>query len=606
MRRADSRSGLVYQRTFDNLGILKALLPYFWSWRGRISAALLCLLIAKLSNLVVPLLFKKIVDYFLLVSNQTTELLALSVPVLLLCAYATLRFCSTLFVELRELLFIRVTQNAMRQLALDVFNHLHVLSLKFHLDRQTGAVARDIDRGTRSLASLVSYGLYSILPTLVEVGLVVTYFVLNYEIWFAVITLVALISYVIFTIVITQWRIRFRRTMNELDSKANAQAIDALLNYETVKYFGNEVFEADRYNISLMRYEKAAIQSQTSLSLLNMGQSLIIVLAVFMVLWRSSLGVVTGTMTLGDLVLVNAMMLQLYMPLNFLGVVYRELKQALTDVDRLFFLLGIKPEVSDCLDAQPLNLMGAGVRFSGVGFAYDVRRPVLHDISFEIPAGKTVAVVGESGAGKSTLVRLLFRFYDVSAGSIQIDGQDIRLVSQRSLRQAIGIVPQDTVLFNDTIANNIAYGRVDATQADIEEAARLAHIHHFIMSLPECYETRVGERGLKLSGGEKQRVAIARAVLKNPGVLVFDEASSALDTHSEQIIQMQLQALCSHRTTLIIAHRLSTVIHADIILVMKEGRIVERGTHQVLLNAGGLYAKMWESQQSEVMMMEPN
>jgi ATP-binding cassette subfamily B protein len=500
------------------------------------------------------------------------------------------------FTELREFLFARVTQRAVRTIALKVFRHLHALSLRFHLNRQTGGMTRDIERGTRGVNSLISYSLFNVLPTLVEITLVLGYLVVKYDKWFSIITAAALVTYIAFTVVVTEWRTHFRRTMNDLDSKANTKAIDSLLNYETVKYFGNEDYEAKRYDQGLQSYENAAVRSQTSLSVLNTGQSLIIATAVTLILWRATEGVIAGTMTLGDLVLVNAFMIQLYIPLNFLGVIYREIKQALADMERLFGLLDQNREVADAPGAQPLVTKGARVEFSHVEFSYEAKRQILFDVDFAIPAGTTTAVVGHSGSGKSTLSRLLFRFYDVNKGAISIDGQDIRSVTQQSLRAAIGIVPQDTVLFNDTIEYNIAYGRPGASRGDIVAAARAASIHDFIESLPDGYASMVGERGLKLSGGEKQRVAIARTLLKNPAILIFDEATSALDSKSEQAIQAQLKEIARNRTTLVIAHRLSTIADAQQIIVLDHGRIVERGTHQSLLAARGLYAQMWERQ----------
>lgn len=558
--------------------------------------AIVCLVSAKGANLGVPLLLKRLIDYFEPLLKNDALLAAAAMPAALLLGYGALRLSTTVFTELRELLFARVTQSAVRSIAIQVFDYLHALSLRFHLDRQTGGVTRDIERGSRAISSLVSYTLYSILPTLVEITLVVGYLFIHYEIWFSAITGIALVSYIAFTVKVTEWRTHFRRTMNDLDSKANVRAVDSLINYETVKYFGNEQFESARYGKSMKAWQEAAIDSQRSLTLLNTGQSAIIAVAVTAVLWRAALGVLDKSMTLGDLVLVNAFMIQLYIPLNFLGVIYREIKQALADIERMFSLLDQNQEVVDKPGAPDLRVQGARIEFSHVGFAYDLRREVIRDLSFEVPAGHTVAVVGHSGAGKSTLSRLLYRFYDVTSGAILIDGQDIREVSQSSLRASIGIVPQDTVLFNDTIAYNIAYGRPTASREDVEQAARAAHIHDFILSLPDGYETRVGERGLKLSGGEKQRVAIARTILKNPSILIFDEATSALDSRSERAIQQELNALSRNRTTLIIAHRLSTIVHAHHILVMGQGELIEQGTHRELLEKNGEYARMWAIQ----------
>lgn len=573
------------------------LLPYLLEFKWRVLFAIACLVGAKLANLGVPLVLKDLIDQLTPLVQSKPLLAAAAMPLGLLVVYGLLRLSSTVFTELRELLFARVTQNAVRRLAIQVFEYLHALSLRFHLDRQTGGVTRDIERGSRAISSLVSYTLYSILPTLVEIALVITYLLIHYEVWFSVITGVALASYVFFTVKVTEWRIQFRRNMNDLDSKANVRAVDSLINYETVKYFGNERFESERYNQSMVAWQEAAIRSQTSLSMLNTGQSAIIALAVTAVLWRATVGVLNGTMTLGDLVLVNAFMIQLYIPLNFLGVIYREIKQALADIERMFSLLDQHQEVQDSPNAQALQIQGGHVQFRAVDFSYDERRPVLKQLSFDIPAGHTVAVVGHSGAGKSTLSRLLYRFYDVQKGAILIDGQDIRAVTQQSLRAQIGIVPQDTVLFNDTIAYNIAYGRPQASQADIEAAAKAAHIHDLIVSLPDGYNTRVGERGLKLSGGEKQRVAIARTILKRPALLIFDEATSALDSTAERAIQQALTELSQNRSTLIVAHRLSTIVHAHQILVLRQGELIESGSHAELLALGGEYARMWSLQQ---------
>ena len=582
------------QATRDDWTTLITLLPYLLEWKWRVLLALVSLVAAKMANVGVPLVLKQLIDK--LAPMPGNPAYALVVPVGLLIAYGLLRLSATVFTELREFFFARVTQRAVRTIALKVFRHLHALSLRFHLNRQTGGVTRDIERGTRGISSLVSYTLFSILPTIVEITLVLGYLSFQYDIWFSGITVVALATYIIFTILITEWRTHFRRTMNDLDSKASTKAIDSLLNYETVKYFGNEEYEASRYDHGLQKYERAAVRSQTSLTLLNTGQSLIIAIAVTLILWRATLGVTNGSMTLGDLVLVNAFMIQLYIPLNFLGVLYREIKQSLADMEKMFALLDQHRDVADVSNAQALALSSAELTFSHVDFSYEANRKILFDVDFTVSAGTTTAVVGHSGSGKSTLARLLFRFYDVNSGAILIDGQDIRQVTQVSLRNAIGIVPQDTVLFNDSIAYNIAYGRPGANQEEIIAAAKAAYIHDFIVSLPDGYDTTVGERGLKLSGGEKQRVAIARTLLKNPAILVFDEATSALDSQAEQAIQLQLKEIARNRTTLVIAHRLSTVADADQILVMDQGRIVERGTHAQLLAAGTVYAQMWERQ----------
>ncbi len=587
-----------------DIATLKTLLPYLWVYKWRVLAALLALVGAKAANVGVPVVLKKLVDDMTIKPGDVHALLVL--PLATLVAYGLLRLSTTMFTELREFLFARVTQRAVRTIALKVFRHLHSLSLRFHLNRQTGGMTRDIERGTRGVSSLISYTLFNILPTLVEITLVLGYLVTHYDIWFSVITFSALAIYITFTIVVTNWRTHFRRTMNDLDSKANTKAIDSLLNYETVKYFGNEDYEANRYDEGLQRYEKAAVKSQTSLSLLNTGQSAIIAIAVTLILWRATQGVIDGKMTLGDLVLVNAFMIQLYIPLNFLGVIYREIKQSLADMERLFSLLNENREVDDAGHAKPLQPQGAEVRFNHVDFSYDPKRQILFDVDFTIPAGTTTAVVGHSGSGKSTLSRLLYRFYEVNSGSITIDGQDLRDITQHSLRHAIGIVPQDTVLFNDTIEYNIAYGRPGASKDEIIAAARAASIHDFIASLPDGYDTMVGERGLKLSGGEKQRVAIARTLLKDPAILIFDEATSALDSRAEQAIQAQLKEIAKSRTTMVIAHRLSTIADAQQILVLDHGKIVERGTHAVLLAREGLYAQMWERQQARGEQEQPS
>lgn len=576
---------------------LSRLLPYLWQYKWRVVIALSLMVAAKLANVSVPLLLKELVDAMSLKPGNPQAVLV--VPVALLVGYGALRLLTSAFTELRELVFAKATQGASRSIALQTFEHLHALSLRFHLARQTGGMTRDIERGVRGIESLISYSLYSIIPTLIEVGLVLTILAVKFDAWFAGITLLALALYIFFTVRVTEWRTQFRKQANEFDSAAHTRAIDSLLNYETVKYFGNERFEASRYDESLERLRLARLKAQTTLSVLNTGQQLIIAAALVAMLWRATEGVVAGRMTLGDLVMINAFMIQLYIPLNFLGVLYREIKQSLTDLDKMFVLMDREREVADAPGAPALALQGApDVVFDRVSFAYESDRPILKDISFTIPAGKTVAVVGPSGSGKSTLARLMFRFYDVQQGFIRIAGQDIRQVTQASVRQALGIVPQDTVLFNDTVAYNIAYGRPGASQAEIEGAARSARIHDFIASTPKGYQTSVGERGLKLSGGEKQRVAIARTLLKNPPILVFDEATSALDSANERAIQAELASVAQNKTTLVIAHRLSTVVDAHEILVMEAGQIIERGNHAQLLAQQGRYASMWALQQS--------
>ena len=579
---------------------LKRLFPYLWDYKWRVVAALAFMVGAKLANVGVPLLLKNLVDTMNIKPGDAQAMLV--VPAAGLLAYGLLRLSTTLFTELRELVFAKATEGAARRISLEVFRHLHALSLRFHLERQTGGMTRDIERGTRGVHSLISYSLYSIVPTLIEVTLVLTLLAIKFDVWFAGITGIALVFYIFFTVKVTEWRMQYRKTMNELDSSAHSRAVDSLLNYETVKYFNNEEFEALRYDEGLVRYRQAAIKSQNTLSLLNTGQQLIIAIALVAMLWRATQGVVDGRMTLGDLVMVNAFMIQLYIPLGFLGVIYREIKQSLTDLEKMFTLMEREREIADEPGAQPIRIEGSpALRFENVSFAYEAARPILHNVSFEIPPGKTVAVVGSSGAGKSTLARLLFRFYDVSnpeeGGRITIAGQDIKQVTQASVRQAIGIVPQDTVLFNDTVEYNIAYGQPGASHAEVEEAARAAHIHNFIAATPLGYKTMVGERGLKLSGGEKQRVAIARTLLKNPPVVIFDEATSALDSANERAIQAELRTTAQNKTTLVIAHRLSTVVDAHEILVLDAGRIIERGNHGALLAAGGRYAEMWAMQQ---------
>jgi len=586
-------------RQHSDWQVIKNLMPYIWQFKFRVVITLICLVFAKVANLGVPIVLKKIVDTL----SITTPQALVVVPVSLILAYGLLRLSASLFGELRELIFAKVTESAVRKVGLQVFNYVHSLSLRFHLSRQTGGMTRDIERGTRGIQSLISYSLYSIIPTIIELLMVLGYFFFVYNLWFVLITLIALTCYIVFTIVVTEWRTNFRRQMNELDSKANQRAVDSLINFETVKYFGNEQYEAIRYDENLKKYAQASVKSQKSLALLNFGQQTIIGVGLICILGLASSGVAKGTMTIGDLVLVNVLMIQLYIPLNFLGVLYREMKQSLADIDRMFALLEAHQEVADKPGALPLvvasSALGPHVIFREVSFHYEANRQILNHVSFEILPGQTTAVVGHSGAGKSTLSRLLFRFYDVQEGAILFDGQNIQDVQQASLRQVVGIVPQDTVLFNDTIGYNIAYGKPGATQSEIEAAAKSAQIHDFIVSLPDGYESAVGERGLKLSGGEKQRVAIARTLLKHPALLIFDEATSALDSETERSIQNELNDLARNRSTLIIAHRLSTMTHAHQILVMEEGKVVERGTHESLLALGQRYAEMWRVQQSQ-------
>ncbi|EIJ42288.1 fused permease/ATPase component of ABC transporter involved in Fe-S cluster assembly [Beggiatoa alba B18LD] len=579
------------QRDHQNL---RDMLPYLWDYRGRVVFALLTLVFAKLANVGAPLLLKDIVD-----SLDKSQQNILILPVLLLCIYGLLRLASAFFNELRDSLFARVRYHTMRQVSCKTLHHLHKLSLRFHLDRQTGAISRDLERGTRSVSSILNYLVFNIIPTLAEFLLIALILLSQYDIKFTLITFVTVAIYIAFTLAITEWRMEFRHTMNAKESEANYQAIDSLVNYETVKYFGNEAFEVQRYSNTLHAWEEAAVKSQTSMSVLNFGQSAIIAVGSTLILFYASQSVVTGHMSLGDLVLVNTFLLQLFIPLNFLGILYRAIKYALVDMDMLFRLLEQTPEIQDAPDAKPLQLTQAQVQFKNVHFHYQPDRPILHNINFNIPQGHKVAVVGASGAGKSTLARLLFRFYDVTQGSIHINGQDIRTLTTASLRTIMGIVPQDTVLFNDTIYYNIAYADPNADETAIHTAAKIANVHDFIQQLPQGYQTLVGERGLKLSGGEKQRIAIARAILKRPHILIFDEATASLDSKSEQAIQNALNELAHQHTTLVIAHRLSTIIDADEILVMEQGHIVERGTHTQLLTQQGAYAHLWQLQQQE-------
>jgi len=597
MRRGGTSPSPVSGDSRSELRSLARLAPYLWpkgasDLRLRVVVALLFLALAKGINVTVPILYKRAVD-----ALTPGVAAVIAVPVALVVGYGIVRVLAQVFGELRDAVFAKVGQRAVRQIALRTFRHLHGLSLRFHLERQTGGLSRAIERGIRGMDFLLSYMLFSAIPTVLEVSLVAGILWHFYDWDFAAATFVTVVLYVIFTFAVTDWRVKFRREMNDRDTEANTKAIDSLLNFETVKYFANEEHEARRFDTALQAYEKAAVKSQTTLAFLNVGQGIIISLGLVAVMLLAGQGVAAGRLTVGDFVLVNAYLVQLYMPLNFLGVVYRNIKQSLIDLESMFRLLDVTAEIADAPGAAPLKVDRGEIVFDRVSFRYDPRRPILEDVSFRVPAGGTVAIVGPSGAGKSTISRLLFRFYDVEEGRILIDGQDIRGVTQESLRRAIGVVPQDTVLFNDTIRYNIAYGRPGAELAEIEEAARLANIGDFVAKLPDGYKTQVGERGLKLSGGEKQRVAIARVVLKAPRIMVFDEATSALDTKTEREIQDNLEAVSQDRTTLIIAHRLSTVVHADEILVLERGRVVERGDHATLLAKDGIYAAMWARQQ---------
>jgi len=578
----------------DDWNNLRKLTPFLWDYRGRVLMALASLVLAKLANVGVPLVLKEIVDVL-----DTPSARALELPIMLLVVYGVLKLSASLFNELRDALFARVRYRAMRHVGNRVLQHLYNLSLRYHLERKTGALTRDLERGAQSVSSILNYLTFNIIPVTVEFVLVAGILFINYDWQFAVVTFATVIVYIIFTLMVTEWRMAYRLKMNEMDSQASMQAVDSLINYETVKYFGNEKLELKRYDNTLGEWEDAAVKSQTSMSALNFGQASIIAIGVTLIMIFAANGVVEGRMSLGDLVLVNAFLIQLFLPLGFLGIVYRQIKYALADMDRMLRLLEKQPEITDTSDAKDLLLKQGEVRFENVCFSYNPDRQILEDISFTIPPGKKVAVVGASGAGKSTLARLLFRFYEVSDGEISIDGQDISTVTQQSMRAAIGIVPQDTVLFNDTIRFNLSYARPSATEVEIVNAARKAHIHHFIEGLPDGYDTVVGERGLKLSGGEKQRVAIDRAILKDPRILIFDEATSSLDSHAEREIQKALQEVAEEHTTLVIAHRLSTIVDADEILVMAGGQIIERGLHQALLDKQGSYARMWELQLQE-------
>lgn len=578
----------------QDLRNLKRVFPYIWEYRGRVLLALVSLILAKVAIVGIPLVLKEIVD-----ALDTAQGAVIVLPVMLFLIYGALRLGSSLFNELRDAIFARVRFHAMRRLSNQVLTHLHELSLRYHLERRTGNITRDLERGTLSVSSILNYLVFNIVPTAAEFVLVAIILLGQYEWHFALVTFATVAVYIGFTLAVTEWRMHFRHTMNKLDSEANGQAVDSLLNYETVKYFNNEAYELKRYDNTLLQWEEAAVKSHTSMALLNFGQGVIIAVGLTLIMIYAGKGVVAGSMSLGDLVLVNTLMLQLFMPLNFLGIIYRMLKHTLADMDLVLKLLDRQVEVEDNPAAVPLVIREPTVRFEHVSFAYQEDRPILHDVNFEIPAGQKVAVVGPSGAGKSTLSRLLFRFYDVGAGRILIDNQSVAEVTQESLRRAIGIVPQDTVLFNESIYYNIQYAQPEASQEDVHNAARMAHIHEFIESLPQGYNTMVGERGLKLSGGEKQRIAIARVILKNPPILIFDEATSSLDSRSEQAILQALKEVAEKNTTLVIAHRLSTIIDANTILVMEQGRIVEQGDHHALLERGGLYAQMWALQQEE-------
>jgi ATP-binding cassette subfamily B protein len=586
--------------TLGSFGTLRRFLPYLWpenEWglRARVVLALVCLAMAKVAVVFVPIFYRDAVDALDL--DQSSAALAL--PVGLILAYGGARVLSLAFGELRDALFAKVGQRAIRTIALQVFRHLHAMSLGFHLSRQTGGLSRSIERGTKAIETLLRFSLFSIVPTVLELTLVFVILWQTLDVWVALVTVVMVVIYIAYTMLVTEWRIKFRRAMNEEDSRANTRAVDSLLNYETVKYFGNEEHEARRYDSAMRGYENASIRSHTSLALLNVGQAVIISLGLTAVMLMTANGIVKGTLTIGTFVMANTYLMQLYQPLGFFGFVYREIKQSLIDMEKMFELMSEEIQMADAPDARPLTVKGGEVSFDNVHFDYDVRRAILKGVSFRVPAGKTVAVVGPSGSGKSTIGRLLYRFYDVAEGAIRVDGQDLRQITQDSLRASIGVVPQDTVLFNETIYYNIAYGKSGATPAEVEHAARTAHVHDFIMAMPDGYQTLVGERGLKLSGGEKQRVAIARTVIKNPAILLLDEATSALDSHTEQEIQKNLREISQGRTTLCIAHRLSTVVDADEILVLEDGVVVERGRHDELRAMDGIYARMWQRQQED-------
>ncbi|WP_210114679.1 ABC transporter ATP-binding protein/permease [Pseudoalteromonas sp. KS88] len=594
MRGASRQETIKHHDAMNLSQSIKTLWPYLMAFKGRVVLALLALIAAKGATLLMPWALKEIIDA---VDGNLQTLLI--VPVALLLLYGGLRFAGVFFGEVRDALFGRVTEHAMRHIGLKVFKHLHALELSFHLDRQTGGISRDIERGTRGLSFLMRFLMFNIVPTLFEIVIVAVIFATVFSPWFALVTLIAVISYIAFTVIVTQWRNRFIREANQADNNSNSRAIDSLLNYETVKYFNNEEYEAKSYDTFLASWEQARLKNRLSLLALNSGQALIIAAAITALMWLGAADVVTGELTIGELVMINAYMIQLFLPLNFLGFVYREIRRALTDLENMLGLLTRKAKIEDVADAKPLNLIKGDISFENVSFGYDKNRSIINNLSFNISANSKVAVVGSSGAGKSTLARLLYRFYDIQSGSIKIDDQPINNITLESLRQAIAIVPQDTVLFNSSIRENIAYGRPTATDDEIDTAIRLAHLEGFIKSLDKGDQTLVGERGLKVSGGEKQRIAIARAILKQSPILIFDEATSALDSHSEQAILNAMREVASNHTSLVIAHRLSTITDADKIIVLKDGQLVEQGTHQTLLNLGGEYSRMWQLQQTE-------
>ena len=591
--------GLNIKKT-DSLKVLRKLFSYLMKYKLRMGLALLALVLAKVASVAIPVVLKEIVDYLtsLKIENSTVKDFngVLTIPVVLIIGYGLMRFASTAFSELRELIFARVTQSSVRDISVQVFTHLHDLSLRFHLEKKTGSLTRDVERGIRGVSTMVNFTLYSIFPTLIEFILVIGWLTINYDFIFSLITIIALVFYISYTILVTNWRTHLRKKMNELDSIANSGAIDSLMNYETVKFFNNEFYELNRYDKNLFKWQEAAIKSQSSLALLNIGQALIIAIAVTLIVWKAIEGVLQNQLTLGDLVLINAFMLQLYIPLNFLGVLYREIKQSITDMEKLFSLLDKKREIIDSPNAKSLEISKGQLIFDSVNFSYDGRRKILDNLNFEVMAGKTTAIVGKSGAGKSTLTKLIYRFYDVNNGSIKIDGQNIIDITQTSLRSEIGIVPQDVVLFNDSLKSNIKYGDISATNEEILEAIKASHLESLVKALPDGIETVVGERGLKLSGGEKQRVAIARVLLKKPAILIFDEATSALDSVSEKVIKSEIREISKNRTTLIIAHRLSTIVDADMIYVFDKGQIVDSGRHEDLIKRNGHYLELWTMQ----------